>query len=158
MAARIVLALHRAAIAERREVGDEAHEPEQQRRREVRRDGEHVPHERAAELRPHRAHVVRDRNHPPREPRTAGVEQREQTGRHDGEDRHRLGRAVDADAPVLASQVEHGGDQRAGVTDTDPPDEVRDVPRPADGVRVTPHADAGRDQVIDADEADAEHE
>ena len=47
----------------------------------------------------------------------------------------------------LTEQEEDGGDQRAGVTDTDPPDEVRDVPGPADGVGVTPHTDAGRDQV-----------
>ena len=31
------------------------------------------------------------RDHPPREPGAAGVEQREQAGAHDGEDRHRLG-------------------------------------------------------------------
>ena len=45
-------------VAQRREVGNQADEPEQQRHRRVCRDREHVPDERAAELRPH-VHRVR---------------------------------------------------------------------------------------------------
>ncbi len=59
----------------------------------------------------------------------------------DGEDRHRLRRAVDAGAPLLAEEEEDGADQRAGVADTDPEDEARDVPRPPDRGVQTPHAD-----------------
>ena len=50
----------------------------------------------------------------------------------DGEDRHRLGGAVDRRAPLLAEEEEDRGDQRAGVADADPEDEVGDVPGPAD--------------------------
>ena len=46
-------------IAQRRQVRDQADEPEQQRHGGVRRDGEHVPDQRAPELRPD-AHRVRD--------------------------------------------------------------------------------------------------
>ena len=48
----------------------------------------------------------------------------------DREDRHRLGEAVDRGAPVLPEQEQDGADQRAGVTDTDPEDEVDDVEAP----------------------------
>jgi hypothetical protein len=58
------------------------------------------------------------------------VDEREQAGRHDREDRHRLGGAVDRRAPPRAEQIENGRDQRAGVTDTDPEHERRDVHRP----------------------------
>ena len=33
------------------------------------------------------------------------------------------------------------------MTDTDPENKVRDVPRPADGLVVAPHADTGEDGV-----------
>ena len=61
---------------------------------------------------------------PVSQPRPAGVEQREQPGAGHGEQRHRLREAVDRGAPVLAQQQQDRGDQRAGVTDPDPPDEI----------------------------------
>ena len=45
-------------------------------------------------------------------------------------------------APLLLEQQQDGGDQRAGVADTDPPDEVDDVEGPADRDVVAPDADA----------------
>ena len=58
---------------------------------------------------------------------------REHGRAHDGEDRHRLGEAADRHAPLLPEQEQDRGDQRAGVTDADPPDEVDDGEAPADG-------------------------
>ena len=119
-------------VAQRREVGDEADVPEEQRHREVGRDGEHVPDQRASELRPE-AHAVRVREQPVgREPRTAGVDQREDARAHDREDRHAFREAVDRRPPALFEQQQDRRDQRAGVADADPPDEVDDREAPAD--------------------------
>ena len=83
-------------------------------------------------------HLVREREHVVREPSAADVDAREDERADDGEDRHRLGEAVDRRAPLLAEEEEDGADQRAGVADTDPPDEVRDVPGPVDRARCCP--------------------
>ena len=137
------------AIAQRGHVGHETGEPEQRRHGAVGRDREHVPDQRAAELRP-QAHRVRIREQPvDRQPRPAGVQQREHRRAGDGEQRHRLGEAVDRRAPLLAEQQQNRRDQRAGVADADPPDEVDDVEGPADGDVVAPDADAGHQQVAD---------
>ena len=65
-------------------------------------------------------------------------------GAGDGEQRHRLGEAVDRRAPRLPEQQQDRRDQRAGVADADPPDEVDDVEGPADRDVVAPDADALR--------------
>ena len=57
---------------------------------------------------------------------------------------------------LLAEQQQDGGDQRAGVADADPEHEVGDVERPADGLVEAPGADAGRDLVGHAADADGE--
>ena len=137
------------AIAKRGEVGNESRKPEQRRDRAVCRNRENVPDQRAAELRP-QPHRVRIREQPVgREPRPARVEQREHGCARHREERHRLRKAVDRRAPLLAEEQQDGGDQRAGVADTDPPDEVDDVERPADGNVVAPDADARQQQVAD---------
>ena len=115
--------------------------PEEQRDREVGRDREDVPHQRAAEVRPD-AHLVRDGQHPVVQPDAADVDAGEDQRADDGEERHRLGGAVDRGAPLLPEQEEDRRDQRAGVADTDPEDEVGDVPGPADRDLVAPDADA----------------
>ena len=133
------------AVAERGEVGDEPDVPEQQRDREVGGHREHVPHERAPELRPER-HRVGVRDEPVEELRAAQVEEREEPGAHDGEDGHRLREAVDGLPPLLAEEEQDRRDQRAGVTDADPPDEVRDREAPGDRDVDAPDADADGEQ------------
>ena len=59
-----------------------------------------------------------------------------------GEDGHRLGKAVDGCAPFLAEEQEDGRDQRSGVANADPPDEVDDSETPGDGVVEPPNAGA----------------
>ena len=70
------------------------------------------------------------REQPVEEPRPAQVQQREQAGAGDGEERHRLGEAVDRRPPLLVQQQQDRRDQRAGVADADPPDEVDDGEAP----------------------------
>src|SRR5205823_9974231 len=48
--------------------------------------------------------------------------------------------------PLLAEEQQNGGDQRAGVADTDPEDEVGNVKGPAHAVVEPPHADAFGDE------------
>ena len=146
-----------AAVANRGEVGDHAEVPEDQGDREIGRDREDVPEQGRFEVLPDRV-GIRDRCQEPGEPHAADVEGRENAGTDHREDRHRLGGAVDRGAPVLAGEEEHGGDQRAGVADTDPEHEVGDVPAPEDAVGHAPDADAAGDEVgepaADADEGD----
>ena len=77
------------------------------------------------------------------------MQRRIQTRRGDGEQRHRLGESVDRRAPLLPQQQQDCGDQRAGVADADPPDEVEDVEAPADRMVDAPDADADEDQLAD---------
>ena len=79
------------------------------------------------------------------------MQRREHARAHDREDGHGLCEAVDARAPLLSEQEKNGGNQSSRVTDTDPPDEVRDVPSPSDGATVSPYADAAPEQPTDGD-------
>ena len=54
-----------------------------------------------------------------------------------------LGAASDRPAPGGVGQAQDGGDQRAGVADADPENEIGDVEGPEDGRAQSPHADAG---------------
>ena len=69
---------------------------------------------------------------------------------HHRENRHRLGHAANRRAPVLPRQKEQRGNQRAGVRDADPPDEIHDVPAPHHRMIVAPDADAGEHLVKQA--------
>src|SRR5262249_32583438 len=130
-----------------------ADEPEKERDGEVRADRKDVPDERTLEIRPDR-HLVRDREHVVRVPSASDVNAREDERADDGKDRHRLTEAVDRRAPFLAEQEEDGADERSGVTDTDPPDEVRDVPRPVDRRVISPDAYAGPEEMADSSTED----
>src|SRR5256886_13775684 len=130
------------AVAQRGQVGDEAQVPEEQRGDEVGGDGEYVPHQRALELRPD-AVRARIREEPvDGEPGAPGVEHRKQRRLQHREERHRLGEPVDAGAPLLLEEEEDGRDQRPGVADADPPDEIDDAEGPGDRDVVAPHPDA----------------
>ena len=76
--------------------------------------------------------------------------QRKHAGAGDGEQRHRLGEAVDRRAPFLVQQQQDRRDQRAGVADADPPDEVDDREAPGHRHVDAPDADALEQQIADA--------
>ena len=144
------------AVAHGGHVRDQADVPEEQGDGAVDRDREDVPHQGAAELRPH-PHLVRDREHPVRHPGAADVDAGEDQRARHREEGHRLRRAVDRGAPLLAEEEEDRRDQGAGVADADPEDEVGDVEGPADGVVEAPDADPLPEQPGDADAEQAEH-
>jgi hypothetical protein len=77
------------------------------------------------------------------------VKQREHRCARDREQRHRFREAVDRCPPLLPEEEQDGGNQRSGVADTDPPDEVDDVEGPADGNVVAPNPDTGEQQLDD---------
>jgi hypothetical protein len=77
------------------------------------------------------------------------VEDRIEAGAGHREERHGLGEAVDRLPPRLAQQQQDRRDERAGVTDADPPDEVDDVEAPADRDVDAEDADAAEHQVAD---------
>ena len=72
----------------------------------------------------------------------------------DSEERHRLSEAVDRRPPLLPEEQQDGRDEGAGVTDTDPPDEVDDVERPPHRHVVAPDADAGHHEFANRDVQD----
>ena len=74
------------------------------------------------------------------------MQQREHAGAGYGEQRHGLGEAVDGIAPALIQQQQNRRNQRAGVSDSDPPHEVRDGESPADRDLDAPNADAFGEQ------------
>ena len=78
------------------------------------------------------------------------MEDGKNAGAGDREERHRLGEAVDRRAPLLPEQKQDGGDERAGVADADPPDEIDDREAPADRDVDAPDADA-RDEELSVD-------
>ena len=83
------------------------------------------------------------------------MNKREHAGAHHGEERHRFSRAVDRGTPALLQEQENGRDQRAGVTDTDPPNEINDRKSPAHRLRHAPEQVAeGEHQ--DVDDAEGE--
>ena len=134
------------AITQNCEVRQQADIPKEHRNRSVGRDGEYVPLERRTEILPDRIRV-RDRKEIKCVPHATDVKNREDTGAHDSENCHGLGRTIDRRAPFLPQQAEDRGDQGAGVTNTNPEDEIDDVPRPVDRIGVAPNADARRDEV-----------
>src|ERR1700674_93987 len=151
-----LLDLRLRAIAQRREIRNQPGVPKEDRDGKVSRDRENVPEERAAEVRPD-AVVIRERREIPRHPDAADVDAWENRGANDGEERHRFGGAVDGGAPFLPEQEQDRGDEGAGVSDTDPENEVGDVPSPADRMIQSPGADAGRDLVAETEEAERRH-
>ena len=62
-------------------------------------------------------------------------------------DRHGFCRPVDGHSPLLAEEQKDGGDQCSRVSDADPPNEVGDVPGPANGLVQSPGSNAGTNGV-----------
>ena len=135
-----LLARCREPVAQQAKVRNHADIPEQHRNRAVSRHREHVPLQRRAEILPD-AVRVRERKEVPGQPHPPDVEQREDAGANHRENRHGLGGAVNRRAPLLAQQAKDRGDQRAGVADADPENEIDDGPAPVDRAAVSPHAD-----------------
>src|SRR6266851_3237158 len=75
-------------------------------------------------------------------PGTPGMDERKDAGAGHREERHGFGEAVDRGAPLLIQQEKNSGDQRAGMADTDPPDEIDDGESPADRNVDAPNSDA----------------
>ena len=78
----------------------------------------------------------------------------ENRGANNREERHRFRRAIDRGAPFLAEQKQDRRNESAGVSDTDPENEVGDVPRPADRVIQSPGADAGGNLIAEAEQTE----
>ena len=134
------------AIAQRGQVWNQSYEPEEQRYGGVRGYCEDVPHERAAKLRPE-PHWIRQRHQPVKQPRAAHVQERKHARAGHGEERHGFGEAVDRRAPLLAQQQQNGGDERPGVANSDPPDEIDNREAPADGYIDAPDAHTFNQQI-----------
>ena len=134
------------SVAERGEVGHKPRVPEEHRHRKVGTDGEDVPHEGRIEVWPHRTTRVGIGEDEKSIPDASHMDERKQAGTHHGKDRHSLGRAVDTCTPPLAEEQQNGRDERPRVTDTDPPDEVGNIPTPVNGAVEIPSTDTVKDR------------
>src|SRR5262245_27240408 len=63
------------------------------------------------------------------------------------EQRHGLGKSIDRGAPALMQKQENRRNQRAGVADADPPDEIDNGQTPSNRDIYTPNADASDEQI-----------
>src|SRR5919106_1921552 len=133
----------RGAIPQRGQIGDQTGVPKQNRDRKIGRNRKHVPYEGAPEVWPDPP-VVRHRRQVPCHPDTPHVHARKNGGANNRKKRHRFRRPVNGSTPFLAEQEQDGGDERASVPDTDPENEVRDVPGPTNRDVISPGANAGR--------------
>src|SRR5438309_4790493 len=148
------LDLRGGTIAQRRQIGNQTRVPKQNRNGEVGRNRKHIPDEWAAEIWPD-AVIVRQRGKIPRHPDTTHVHSRKDRGADNGEKRHRFRGAIDRGAPSLSQQVQDGGDEGAGVPDTDPENEVGDVPGPANRMIQSPGTHAGGNLVTEAEKTES---
>ena len=140
-------------VADGRKVRYETDVPKDQGDGEVGRDGKHVPKQRTVEIDPERTELVWQGQHPIAHPDAAHVDAWEHGSHDHRENGHGLRRAVDGHPPLLTEEQQHCGNQRPGVTDSDPPHEVGDVPGPTYGLVEAPHTDARTDEVKDAPDA-----
>ena len=85
------------------------------------------------------------------------MEHREKTGTKDCENRHGFSRAVDGCSPPLPQNEQEDRESRSGMPDPDPPDEIDDIPAPADVVIQPPDTDTSSNQHIHAPQADQCH-
>ena len=127
----------RRAVTRRRQIGQQARVPEEERDREVRRHRDDVPRERRAELRPH-PHLGGVRDEPVGEPRASQMQDGKAARLNHREERHPFGESVDRRPPAHLEEQEDGRDERPGMTDPDPPDEVDDREGPRHGDVVPP--------------------
>ena len=137
-------ALHRT-IAKHTQIGDHPHVPEEHRDRTVGGNRKNVPLQWRAELWPNSV-TVGNRKKPPSKPDTADMEERENTRTDHGENSHRLSGTVNRSPPPLLKQAEHGRNQRSGVTDTNPENEIHNRPTPVDRIGQSPDTHTGTDQ------------
>ena len=138
------------AVAQGREIRDQPHVPEEERHRRVGRDREDVPDERAPPLRPER-HRVGIGEEPVGEPGPPEMEHRIHARLRHGEKGHCLGEAVDRGPPLLPQQEQDRRDERAGVADSDPPDEVDDRESPSDRRVDSPDPDPAHEEHADGE-------
>ncbi len=138
-AALLCLRVLESAVAQRREVRQQADIPEGEGDHQKADDVDRVPVERAAELRP-QPERVRVGQIPVEKPRPPEMNDRIGARGGRGDDRHRLGDPVDAAAPFDAEQHERRGGEHPAAGDADPPIVGNDIERPRHRDVVAPDA------------------
>jgi hypothetical protein len=80
------------------------------------------------------------------------MQQRKQARARNREQCHRFRESIDAGAPLLFQEQQDRGDQRSRMADSNPPDEVDDWERPANGSGRAPDTDTSREEVARREE------
>ena len=97
------------------------------------------------------------RNQPEDEPGTAEMADGNNRADGKGEDGDGFGAARDRAAPSGVGQAQDGGDQRAGMADADPENEIGDVESPEYRRVQPPDADAVIDLIAEGEDAGQDH-
>jgi hypothetical protein len=84
------------------------------------------------------------------------VRQRKHPGANHREQCHRFGEPINGGAPFLQQEQENGGDERSGVANPNPPDEIHNREPPGDGNVDPPNADSKIKQVAQCDQQHSE--
>src|SRR5271155_2095607 len=82
------------------------------------------------------------------------MEERECARASNGEERHGFGEAVDGSTPFLVEQKKDGGDERSGMANANPPNEIDDGESPRDGNADSPDAHTFEQEICDGDVED----
>ena len=136
-----LLAQPGGSVADGGEIRNRRQEQEANAAGQIRRDREEIPGQRRAKVGPDPA-LAGIGNHPVAEPGPPDVANG--NDRADGQREYGdgLGAARDRTAPGGVGKAQNRGNQRAGVADADPENEIGDVERPEDRRVQAPHADA----------------
>src|SRR6266567_2912411 len=100
---------------------------------------------------------ITQRRQIPRHPETTDMDARENRGANHREKGHRFSGTIDRSTPFLPQQKQDRGDECAGVSDTNPENEICNVPGPANWDMISPRADAGGNQVTNTKKSECRH-
>ena len=128
-------------VAHQRPIRDDRQQKEGDAARQISADGEEIPHQGRAKLRPDVA-LAGIGGQPEEEPGPSEVDDGKQAADHQSKDGNHLSTTRHRTAPRGVGKAQYRRDQRPGMADADPEDEVGDVKGPEYRAVDSPYADS----------------
>ncbi len=143
-------------IASRGCIGNDRQKKKHHAAGQIGEDGKKIPQQRRAKIGPDLA-LARVRNQPEEKPRPSQVADRDDRADGQRENRDGFGASRDWSAPSRIRQAQNRGDQRAGMADADPKNEIGDVESPEHRPVQAPHAKAVIHLIAESKDAGQNH-
>ncbi len=143
-------------VASRGSIGNDRQKKKNHAARQIGEDGDKIPQQRRAKIWPDVA-LARIRHQPEEKPRPSQVADRYDRANGERENRDCLGATRDWSAPSRIRQAQNRGDQRAGVADADPENEIGNVESPEHRPVQAPHAKAVVHLITESKDAGQNH-